>query len=206
MSGLSDIANGKRDQKVKEAMIKAGACLTDDEIDLVAGALTNGRADNTARDWKSLLPSEEGRAGIALPYMVSESVEGWARVGTTVVGTLLAFVRDNASAKEIDDWAGRSHSRGEYFTAEDEGASSLFLALQTVENIFIAAGGAAKLWYMLGLTPRDIKTDSVLLLQRVRQRDTSTAGARLAATKNPGRSRDEADFEAQMSSELEDAQ
>lgn len=181
MSGLSELQENKRANRLATALCKAGACLTNDEMRLIVSEFANTSTANAYATWVDLLPPEQDRVGMAAPLMVGDP-----RDFPTTVALLMAFAffaRDKADTVDFARAISMA-TPGEYFTGADmeitwngmtlrEGTSSL--PVPKAARRLMAAGGVRVLWKVLGLTPHQVIVGDYAA--RIAQLDASSGAA-----------------------------
>lgn len=88
----TDIREGLQRKAIVAALNVAGACLTDDQIRLLAGSLAGKGANEIYSMFSAALPPEDDRDGILLPYLTSGKLQEFASRAHDLVVFLIGIM------------------------------------------------------------------------------------------------------------------
>lgn len=156
----ADLISRIEDKKAEASVALAGACLTDEMIDVLANALAHKSVSQIAMLFKEILPPQERRFGIALPYMTVGKLKDFPLATKGLVLALSAALEAQSSyfieafARSLQDfhaWPYPNRQIGSRAFLENQKAVTPSWLQQRADAV-----GDATLWIALGLYPSDI--------------------------------------------------
>lgn len=161
MSGFGEAAAAARTERLVDIARRFSSVTTDEEALLFLDEVRSSSSSELRAFWRSAVATERERPGSAIKHMAPPQAP--THLAFAFVQALAAFAKDHNNLQLFEEWLALPAQPGDYFTgldyqtAQQQGTpdvAGISLPLTPAYNAFIRAGGAARVWQMLGLNPQ----------------------------------------------------